>query len=175
MTNPKIDCSGVVVKMPLVKNLSYDENRATVLSGLIQALPLDVFVVAPSGKVVLANLTDAALAVLGMDFAQSVNSSFESVLEQLPLDQESRSDIRGHIVRILGGSLLSVSRSYPMLTSRGGGTGRPDHEHCRALRHDPGRAQDRPQGRGAADAAGAAGQNSPGAGRRAPPDRARPS
>lgn len=123
MTNPKIDCSGVVVKMPLVKNLSYDENRATVLSGLIQALPLDVFVVAPSGKVVLANLTDAALAVLGMDFAQSVNSSFESVLEQLPLDQESRSDIRGHIVRILGGSLLSVSRSYPMLTSRGGELG----------------------------------------------------
>ncbi len=77
-----------------------------------------MFVVGPDGNVVAANISDSMLAILGSDFSRTAaGSSFHAVLDRLPVEVETRSDMGGHLARVLDGAVISVTRSYPMRAS----------------------------------------------------------
>jgi signal transduction histidine kinase len=112
------DCSGVVIKMPLVGELDYFEGAGGLVRALTQSLPLDMFVVGPKGEVIAAKICDPALGVQDTDFQRAVMGlPFERVLERLPLNDDTRADLRSDVFRIIEGSAETICRNYPLHAS----------------------------------------------------------
>ncbi|MFK4875223.1 sensor histidine kinase [Novosphingobium sp. ZW T3_23] len=88
------------------------------MRALTQVLPLDMFFVGPEGEVIAAKICDPALGVQDMDFHQAVvGMTFERVLERMPLDDDTRADLRNDVFRVIEGAAESICRNYPLHAS----------------------------------------------------------
>lgn len=110
--------NAVVVDLPLSRISKDNTDLGGVVQQLMFALPVDIFTVGCDGRVQIANLSRTIRFLEESDHGNSfVGASFEAILEHLPLDEESRSEIRDQLTNVLHGNVLSATRSYPLLAS----------------------------------------------------------